>query len=185
MTKKILILNGSPRRRGNSAVLADQLAEGARSRGAEVESVYLHGLDIRACDGCDACHELEEGCIIRDDMQPLYPKLREADVIVIATPVYWFSVSAQTKLCIDRWYALETSKGSALKGKQFALLLVYGDSDLHTSGGINAVGTFESLARYLKAEIVGIVHGSVSAVGDAEKQPILMQSAYELGTKIG
>ncbi len=75
MAKNILILKSSPRERGNSAVLADRTAAGALAAGAQVESIYLHSLDIRPCDACDLCQEPGSGCVIEDDMQPLYPKL--------------------------------------------------------------------------------------------------------------
>ena len=106
MSQSILILKASPRERGNSALLAERTAEGARQAGAMVESIYLHSLDIRPCDACDLCRENDGECVIPDDMQSLYPRLRAADAIVIATPVYWFTLSAQAKLFIDRWYAL-------------------------------------------------------------------------------
>ena len=86
MPKQILILKASPRERGNSATLADRLAAGASEAGAQVESIYLHSLDIRACDACDLCQEPGSGCVIEDDMQPLYPKLAGADAIVLASP---------------------------------------------------------------------------------------------------
>jgi len=74
MTKKVLILKGSPREKGNSAALAERVAAGAREAGAQVESVYLHSLDIHPCDACDECQE-KGTCIIEDDMQPLYSKI--------------------------------------------------------------------------------------------------------------
>jgi multimeric flavodoxin WrbA len=183
MSKKILILKGSPRERGNSATLAGQVAAGAEATGAEVESIYLHGLDIRPCDGCDLCME-HGGCIIEDDMQALYPKIEAADAIVLASPVYWFTISAQLKLCIDRWYAFQSSNWRSLRGKPFALVLVYGDTDLYTSGGINAIHTFETMCRYLKSEVAGLLYGTASDVGDVEKQPELMEQAYKLGQKL-
>ena len=130
MGKSILILNGSPRDKGNSATLANQLTLGAKESGAEVESIYLHDMDIRPCDACDFCQEDGNGCVIADDMQALYPKLRAADVIVLATPVYWFSLPAQLKLCIDRWYAMELPTGFELSGKKLALVMAYGDTPL-------------------------------------------------------
>jgi len=184
MGKNILILKGSPRERGNSSVLADQVAAGAKSNGAQVESVYLHGLDIRACDACDLC-EQGNGCVINDDMQGLYPKIEAADAIVLASPVYWFTFSAQMKLCIDRCYAYQVNDWKEMQGKQYALILTYGDSDLYTSGGINAISTFETMCRFLNAEIAGMVYGTMSDVGDAEKQPELMEQAYKLGQKLG
>jgi multimeric flavodoxin WrbA len=180
MTKNILILKGSPREKGNSAILADRLAAGAGEAGAQVESIYLHGLDIRACDACDLCTESGE-CIIEDDMAPLYPKLAAAHAIVLATPVYWFTFSAQLKVCMDRWYGFQGHKWQEVSHKQFGILLTYGDTDLYTSGGINAIHTFETMARFLKSEIVGIVHGSVDAAGEIEQHPELLEHAYQLG----
>ena len=183
--RKILILKGSPREKGNSAFLADQIAAGAENAGAAVESIYLHSMDIRPCDACDICQETGEGCIIQDDMTTLYPKLRAADVIVIASPVYWFTLSAQTKLCIDRWYALESPQGNALTGKEFALVLSYGDTDPYTSGGINAIRTFQDMCRYLRASIAGILYGTASKAGEIQSQSDLMERAFQMGQKIG
>jgi multimeric flavodoxin WrbA len=163
--------------------LADQLAAGAKASGAKVDSIYLHGLDIRACDACDLC-ELGKGCVINDDMQGLYPKLEAADAIVLASPVYWFTFSAQMKLCIDRWYAYQSSDWQELQCKKFALILTYGDADLYTSGGINAINTLETMCRFLNAEIAGMVYGTMSDVGDAEKQTELMEKAYQLGCEL-
>ena len=184
MGKRVLILKGSPREKGNSAALADQVAAGARQVQVEVDSIYLHNMDIRPCDACDLCRENDGSCVIQDDMQILYPKLLQADVIVIASPIYWFTLSAQTKLCIDRWYALDTPQGSALAGKQMGLLLTYGDDDPYTSGAINAIRTFQDMARYLKAEVVGIVYGSASDPGDIQQQPGVMEQAYQLGQSL-
>ena len=117
MSIKILVLNGSPREKGNTAALVKQLTIVAEEIGAEVESIRLHDLDIHPCDACDSCQGNGNGCVISDDMQELYPKLRTADVIVIASPVYWFNLTAQTKLCIDRWYAMDSTDGFELAGK--------------------------------------------------------------------
>ena len=184
MNKFVLVLKGSPRENGNSNTLAEQVVIGAKEAGAEVESFLLHQMDIRPCDACDVCQETGV-CIIKDDMQRLYPLLEKADAIVIASPVYWFTLSAQTKLCIDRWYALESPQGSTLRGKQIGILLTYGDTDLYTSGGINAIHTFESMFRYIGAEIKGMVYGSANKIGDIEKQPDLLQKAYRLGLQLG
>jgi len=184
MANKILILKGSPRERGNSAALAERAAAGALEAGAQVESVYLHGLDIRACDGCDLCMEQGEYCVIEDDMQSLYPKLLEADALLLASPIYWFTFSAQLKLCIDRWYGLWNFKNDLFRGKPVGIILTYGDSDLYTSGGINAIHTFETLFRFLRAPIVGMVYGTAMDPGDAEKQPDLMERAYQLGQRL-
>jgi multimeric flavodoxin WrbA len=184
MNEYVLVLKGSPRENGNSSTLAEQVAAGAKEAGAEVESISLHTLDIRPCDGCDTCKEMDGVCVIRDDMQQLYPKLRRASAIVIASPIYWFTFTAQSKLCIDRWYALETREGHALHGKKFGLVLTYGDADLYTSGGINAIHTFESMCRYLKGEIVGMVYGTADKPGEVAGNPELMDKAFQLGKKL-
>ena len=183
MGKQILVFKGSPREKGNSSILADKAAEGAKSAGAQVESFSLHRMDIHPCDACDICQETEV-CVLKDDMQLLYPKLRQADAIVIACPIYWFTISAQTKLFIDRWYALESSQGSALKGKHFGIILTYGDNDPYTSGAINAIRTFQDMFRYIEADIVGMVYGTANKEGDVLNQPELLESAYKLGEKL-
>jgi multimeric flavodoxin WrbA len=143
----------------------------------------LHEMDIRPCDACDECQETGL-CIVKDDMQQVYPLLEKADAIVLAGPVYWFTISAQAKLCIDRWYALSLSDGK-FRDKRIGIILTYGDTDLYTSGGINAIHTFESMFRYIGAEIAGMVYGTADAIGDAQKQPELMRRAFELGRELG
>ena len=187
MSKYVLILKSSPRENGNSNTLAGQVEAGAKEAGATVESLMLHHMDIRPCDACDTCQETGV-CIVKDDMQQVYPLLEKADAIVIAGPVYWFTISAQAKLCIDRWYALlseDSPQKNSFHDKQIGIVLTYGDTDLYTSGGINAIYTFESMFRYLGAEITGMVYGTADEVGDAEKQPELMESAFQLGQKLG
>jgi multimeric flavodoxin WrbA len=183
MNKSVLIFKGSPREKGNSSLLADRAAEGARKAGAEVELFSLHRLDIRPCDACDICQETGV-CVLKDDMQPLYTRMLESDAFLIASPVYWFTLSAQTKLFIDRWYALQGTSGNQLKGKKFGIILTYGDNDVYTSGAINAIRTYEDMFRYLKAEIVGMVYGTADGEGDVLAQPELLDQAYKLGQKL-
>jgi multimeric flavodoxin WrbA len=180
---KLLTLKGSPRLHGNSSTLADQLSAGATQAGAQVESVFLHRLKIHPCNGCDACVKIGR-CPTKDDMQPLYDKLIEADAIVLASPIYWFNYTAQLKICIDRWYAIWKNNHDAFKNKPFGFILTYGDTDLYNSGAINAIYTFETMVRFLDARIIGWVYGSLSDVGDAQKNPELMQKAFQLGEKI-
>lgn len=184
MTRQVLIFKGSPRVKGNSSLLADQAAEGARNAGAQVECFALHQMNIHPCDACDTCRETGV-CVLMDDMQNLYPKLHQADAILIASPIYWFTINAQTKLFIDRWYALETHHGNALRGKHFGIILTYGDSDLYNSGGINAIHTFQSMLGYIQAHIVGIVYGTANEEGDVLNQPALLRKAYQLGMELG
>ncbi|MBW2056609.1 MAG: flavodoxin family protein [Deltaproteobacteria bacterium] len=185
--KRIMVVVGSPRKDGNSATLAKQVIAGAESVGAEVESFFLHGMNIQPCTGCDGCRgEREKDCVIDDDMDILYPKLREADGLVIATPVYWFTVSAQTKLFMDRWYAFGgDDEYAALSGKRIGIVLTYGDVDPFASGAVNALRTFQDAFNYVGAEIVGMVYGSATEAGEIKNNQELMEKAYALGKQLG
>ena len=165
-------------------LVAEEAAEGAKAAGAEVESFTLHNMDIRPCDACDTCQETGV-CVLMDDMQILYPKLRKADAILIASPIYWFTMSAQTKVFIDRWYALESPQGNALKGKQFGILLTYGDTDPYSSGAINAIRTFQDMMRYIGGHIAGILYGTAMKIGEVKSNSELLERAYKLGQKLG
>ncbi len=117
--RKVLVVLGSPRKNGNSSALAKRTAEGAGSAGAECETIRLHEMHIKPCNACDYClTKPGHSCILKDDMQKLYPKLVKADAIVMAGPVYWFTVSAQIKLFMDRWYALDRQERPCLEGQE-------------------------------------------------------------------
>ncbi|MGE5253984.1 MAG: flavodoxin family protein [Planctomycetaceae bacterium] len=183
--KEILIFMGSPRRKGNSSILAAQVAAGAEAAGAEVESFFLHGMNIHPCDACEACRDkTETDCILDDDMKDIFPKLRRADGIVISSPIYWFTVSAQTKLFMDRWYALGGPEGYALKGKKFGIVLTYADIDPFTSGAVNALRTFQDALNFIDATIVGTVYRSAWEAGKIKANRELMEKAYDLGKKM-
>jgi len=180
--RKLVILLGSPRKRGNSATLAGAAAAAAKKARADVESVYINGLDIRACQGCDGCQRKGgRGCVQNDDMRSLYPKLLAADALLFAGPVYWFNVSAQTKLFLDRLYALGSSRGHALKGKRIGLILTYADADPFRSGAVNALRTFQDAFAYIGAGIVGMVFGSAWKAGEVRRNAKLMGEARALG----
>jgi multimeric flavodoxin WrbA len=195
---KIIIIEASPRQNGNSTILAREVASGARRFGAEVDIVHLDGMNIRPCNACDGCQEsLKKDCIIDDDMRPLYSRLRAADVVVYATPIYWFTVSGQIKLFMDRCYALTylgTQPGedgkpvytveTDLGDKRFGVVLTYGDVDPFASGAVNALRTFQDMARYVGSQIVGFVYGSALAPGEVAENRALMQQAFDLGRKL-
>lgn len=184
--KKVLILLGSPRRKGNSAVLAQHLSRGVEKAGSEVDTLYLQGMKIEPCTGCDECHSGNSvGCIIHDSMQDVYIKLRESDAIVFASPVYWFSVSAQLKTVIDRIYAIGGGGKDILRGKEVGILLTYADSDPFTSGAVNALRMFQDISNYLGTTIAGSVYGSAYEAGEIEKNGELLREAYELGQRLG
>ncbi len=183
--KKILIFAGSPRKEGNSAILAGRVAAGAEASGAKVETFFLHGMDIRPCDACEACRDKSEtDCILDDDLRDLFPKIRQADAIVIASPIYWFTVSAQTKLLMDRWYALGGPEGHAFKGKRFGIVLTYADADPFSSGAVNALRTFQDGLNYVGAASIGMVYGSAWEAGEIKKNKEVMQKAFDLGKQL-
>lgn len=101
MNKKILILSGSPRKNGNSDILCEQFAKGAKEAGNFVEKVYVQDLIIGGCRACYGCRKTME-CVQKDDMTELLDKMVVADVIVLATPVYFYSMDGQMKTMIDR-----------------------------------------------------------------------------------
>ena len=180
--KKILVLLGSPRRKGNSAILAERIAAGAAAEGAEAAFVFLHELGIEPCRGCGACQKPKaKRCAIDDAMQPLYPAMIAADAWIVASPVYWFSMTAQTKLWMDRCYALPAYAEEPFAGKKIAIAMTYGGEDPFDSGCVNALRTFQDAYRYAGAEIVGLVYGSASGAGEIKKNKNVMAAAEELG----
>jgi multimeric flavodoxin WrbA len=184
--RRVLIVKGSPRKNGNTAILADLVAEGARAGGAHVDTIYLQGMNIQPCDACDACKSsTDQGCIVQDDMQQVYPKIREADAIVLASPVYWFSYSAQTKLFIDRgFYPTVGQDGQGMAHKRLALLMTYEDADPFVSGAINALRAFQDMCKYMGAEIAGMVYSQAFDAGEIRSHPSVMESARQLGEKL-
>lgn len=118
---KVIILVGSVRKEGNTDLLARAFAEGARENN-EVEMISVADYRVNPCIGCNSCFEREgNACFQRDDMEKIYAKLAEADAIIIASPVYFYGLSAQLKAVIDR---LHTPLRNTFKVKQLGLLLV-------------------------------------------------------------
>jgi multimeric flavodoxin WrbA len=180
--KQVLIILGSPRKKGNSSTLAAQISRGAESTGADVETLFLQDLKISPCKGCDTCQAHDsKGCAIKDDMQEIYPKLIKADAWVIASPVYWFTMSAQTKIFMDRCYALPAYARNPFAGKRIAIAMSYGDSDPVKSGCVNALRTFQDAFRYTRSKIVGMVYGTAMKAGEIADNKALMWEAEELG----
>ena len=150
-----------------------------------MESVYLHGLTIAPCRACYACQKpRSRGCAVDDDMQALYPKLIEAGAWVIASPVYWFNMSAQTKIFMDRCFALPAYQEEPFIGKRIAIAMAYGGEDPFDSGCVNALRTFQDAFGYIEAKIVGMVYGSAMDAGRIRSNRKVMREAYDLGKKL-
>ena len=99
---KVLALNGSPRRGGNTELLLEEALKGVREKGGEVTLYHLNTLSLTPCQQCGACDD-SGSCIIADDMQSVHRDILTADRIIVASPIFFFSVSAQTKIVIERW----------------------------------------------------------------------------------
>lgn len=185
MTKKVLIVEGSPRRNGNSVLLGARAAEGLREGDVEVETIHLQGMNIHSCLHCDGCIRKKLNCTQQDDMQSLYPKLLEANGLILSSPIYWFTYNAQMKTFIDRWYGLWQNQHDFLEGKPVGVILTYGDTDEFTSGAINAIHTFETMFNFLQTRPPEFVHGSAMDEGDVMKDGVFMDRAFQLGKKMG
>ena len=154
---KVLALLGSPRRKGNTAVLLNALLEGLRHNGNHhIEEVYLQQLDLHPCRNCDACRQMEQRyCAIDDDMQSLYAAFIEAQMVVFASPVYWWCISGQLKLFIDRLYGLNAEKNpDFFAGKQAVLVFTHYDEEPCSGAEISRT-MFQEICAYTKMQIVG------------------------------
>ncbi len=181
----VLVVLGSPRKRGNSACLAAQIARGAQRAGATIRSVFLQALHIEPCRGCWRCRKAgSTGCAIQDDMQPVYRQMVATEAWVIASPVYWFTVSAQTKLWMDRCLALPAYGPEPFARKRIAIALTYGGEDPFDSGAVNALRTFQDAYRYTGSTLVGMVYGSAMVAGEIRQNRALMKAAQDLGEEL-
>ena len=102
---KVLGISGSPRIKGNTDILLDNVLKGAKSKGADTEKIILNKLRFSPCQECDDIKD-DGTCIVQDDMQEVYEKIREANVLVLASPIFFGSLSAQTKIMVDRFQCL-------------------------------------------------------------------------------
>ena len=117
--KKILILNGSPRKNGKTASLVKAFSEGATSAGNEVKEMYIQGMHIGGCLACEACSRNGGRCVQKDDMEQINEAYLWADVIVFASPMYWGTITGQLKTVVDRIYAIQNRIGYGDMSKQY------------------------------------------------------------------
>ena len=158
---KIAILNGSPKA-GNTAAMVKAFAEGAKEAGHEVEVLLVGKMKINGCLACEYCHGKGEGkCIQKDDMEKVMPAYKEADMIVFASPIYYFDVTAQLSAAIQRVYAI----GKPLNAKKAALLL----SSASPSPYEGAIATYKSILAYTGIEDAGILTAAGEENGSEAK----------------
>ena len=156
---KILVLNGSPRPRGNTKQMTEAFRTGALSAGHQVDVVDVCRLHINGCVACEYCHTKGKGaCIQKDDMSQVYDLLKEAKMLVIASPIYYHGLSGQLKCVIDRFYsAAYPIKPPKLK--KVAMILSSGDPDMYDGALFSFEGDF---LGYLGLENMGVftAHGA-------------------------
>ena len=174
---KIVILKGSPRQNGNSNWLAGQFAKGAVEAGHEIVEFDCAKHKVGGCLACNACG-MNGPCVQQDDFIPLREQLLEADAIVLATPIYYFGVSAQLKTVIDRFYSINAIIG----GKKSVFIATMGNSDMHV--GDSAKMMYDKMVRYLGWEDCGqLIVPGVWAAGDI-KRTGYGERAYGLGRNL-
>ena len=163
---KILVLNGSPHPKGNTRQMIDAFTEGAKSSANYVEVVDICKKNIKGCIACEYCHTKGRGiCAQKDDMQEIYKLLSEADMLVIASPIYYHGISGQLKCVIDRFYAAAyPQKPKHLK--KVAMILSSGDAEMYDGAMFSYKGDF---LDYLGLEDMGIYTAYGAENGSAAK----------------
>ena len=189
-TVRVLGLFGSPRRGGNTEILLEEVLRGAEKEGAKVERLYLSDFTITPCKECHGCDETGN-CIILDDMEKIYPKLLEADVVILASPIFFYGVTAWTKALIDRSQALWTRKyllkdpslgKEGKKRKGFFISLGATKGQKVFEGSILTVKYFFDT---FNADYAGdLLFRGVEAKGDILKHPEALQQAFEAGRRL-
>ncbi|MDO5113892.1 MAG: flavodoxin family protein [Planctomycetia bacterium] len=176
---KVLIITGSPRKNGNSNVLAERFAQGAKEAGHEVVRFDAAMKKVHPCMACERCAS-EGKCAFEDDFEFVRKHILDADGVVFATPMYYFGISAQLKAVIDRFYAIN----EAIRvPKKAVLLMTYADDSPRTESAIRT--HYEVMLEYLGWTDAGqIVAPGVWPVGAIAATPF-PQRAYELGQSIG
>ena len=149
----ILVLNGSPRPRGDTAKMVSAFREAAEKAGHSVKAFSVCRMNIHGCLACEFCHGKGQGaCAQKDDMQEIYACLRETDMLVLASPIYYHNISGQLKCVIDRFYAALYPKAPE-RLKKAAMFLASGDADMDTGARFSFEGDF---LGYLGLEDMGL-----------------------------
>jgi len=186
----ILGIMGSPRRGGNSEILLDQALAGARSAGADTEKIVLSLLNIQGCTHCNGCRDTGE-CIVQDDMELLYRKIREMQAIIVAAPIYFLGPPAQLKAVIDRcepFWVLKTRFNLSISptGKKRP------GAFISVAGAPGKPDTFEPSRRIIRAffSTIDVIYSAelffteVEEPGQIRAHPTALAEAYSLGIKI-
>ena len=180
MTKNVLIISTSIRNNANSEILAHETERGAKETGHNVEFVSLKDKEIKFCKGCLACQKLGK-CVINDDANEITLKIKNADVIVWATPIYYYEMSGQMKTLIDRANSLFAT------GKNFSEVYVITTSADTTKGVVQTVlnGVNGWIACFSGVKLCGYLEaGGLEDANEASERKELLEQAYNLGKNI-
>lgn len=179
MNKNVLVLSSSPRRGGNSDLLCDQFLSGAKESGNNVEKIFLKDKKINYCTGCGTCIDRGGKCSQKDDMAEVLDKMVKADVIVMATPVYFYTMCGQMKTLIDRTCARYTE----ISNKQFYFIIAAADNSIPAME--RTLEEFRGFTSCLdEPEEKGIIYG-VGAWNKGEIKPMpVMEEAYTTGKTV-
>lgn len=182
MNKRIVILNGSPRKNGNTSSLVKAFKDGAENAGNDVREFFLDDMNIHGCKGCFGGNSSNEcPCVQKDDMSLIYPEIKVSDIVVFATPLYYWTMSGQIRTAIDRLFALEEGSEKILRGhgRKCALLMAAAGYDFD-----DVLNYYEHLAVHLQWENIGhVLAGGNTVIGDIDGKPEI-EIAYELGKSI-
>ena len=179
--KHILVITGSPRPDGNSALLAQAFIEGAKAAGNEITLVEARKLKIKACIACRTCFTTGTACSFEDDFNALVPMMERADIIVFCTPLYWFTFPAPLKAVIDKLYAFTVGRKN-LRGKESILLVCAGLNNMKVFEGLML--SYDMMLNYLKwqkREIFTVLN--VDKIGDIKNTGSLIK-AKNIGLNI-
>lgn len=184
--KKATIVLGSPNIEGNTAKLAGAMISGMDGNNIIIKKYELSKLkQVNHCTGCNYCKKNDtHKCIFDDGLNDIISEVRDSDLLVIASPIYFFNFNSLTKAFIDRlFYSSEIDNdNNLLKGKKVAMLITYGLENIIESGAKNALQSFYDISKFVGLKIKGIVYG---AIGDNNKEnEILLNKARSLGELI-
>ena len=178
MKKNVIILSASPRRKGNSDILCDEFMKGAIEAGYDVEKIFLSDKNINYCTGCGVCNTTHE-CVQKDDMKAILVKLLKADVIVMASPVYFYTINAQMKTLIDRIVPQYTN----LSKKEFYFIITAADTDLNMME--RSIECFRGFLDCLENPTEkGVIYGVGAWQKGEIKDTKAIQEAYEMGKNV-
>lgn len=179
MSKKVLVLSASPRRGGNSDLLCDQFMLGAKESGNQVEKIFLRDKEINYCVACDACQRNLGNCVQKDDMAEVLDKIMAADVIVMATPVYFYSMDAQMKTLIDRTY----SRCKKISNKEMYFIATAADTRKQSME--RTIDGFRGFISCLNgAKEKGTIYGTGAWNKGDIKGSRAMEQAYKMGKTV-